>query len=156
MDPKAFRQFLGRWPTGVTILTSSAAGQPVGCTVSTLIGASYHPPLLVASLARTSSTLAACRELGRFGVNLLPADRHELVDRFATAPLAVRFDGVGHSLRDGVPILADAVGTAVCTVRELIPLAGNVLLVGEPVDCEHDATRAPLVLLGRAAHRPSG
>jgi flavin reductase (DIM6/NTAB) family NADH-FMN oxidoreductase RutF len=156
VDATAFRRFLGRWPTGVTILTAGVAGQPVGCTVSTLMCASYDPPVLVASLARSSRTLEAIRGGGAFGVNLLPWDRRELAERFARAPLEARFDGVRYTVRHGVPILAGAAGTAVCVLRDLVPVADKVLLIGEPAECDDDdAARMPLILLDRRPHRPA-
>jgi flavin reductase (DIM6/NTAB) family NADH-FMN oxidoreductase RutF len=149
----AFRRFLARWPTGVTILTTGTPGGPAGCTASTLLRASTDPPLLAVALAAGSGTLAAVRERARFGLSVLGWQQRELADRFATAPWDERFAGLAYRWSNGVPLLDRAVSTAVCVLRDTLPVGDHVLVVGEPIDWVPGPAAPLLVRVGGHSHR---
>jgi flavin reductase (DIM6/NTAB) family NADH-FMN oxidoreductase RutF len=152
----AFGQIMNRWPTGVTVVTTTDGGQPAGCTVSTLLCASFDPPLVIASLAGSSGTLRAIRTSGTFGINVLGWEHRHLSQQFAGRPPGDRFRGVRYTLQHRVPILTDAVASAVCAVHDLFPVADHVLLVGRPTDWTQHTAGSPLVLLGRQPHQLTG
>ncbi|MDI5942582.1 MULTISPECIES: flavin reductase family protein [Micromonospora] len=142
------REFMRSWATGVAVVTSRAAGHPVGCTVNAFTSVSLHPPLLLVSLARTSRTLAAITAEGGFAVNLLGRRQRALADRFATGAVEDRFAGVAHRALDGMPLLDGAMAAAVCAVTQLIAVADHVLVLGSPYWCEATDDADPAVFLG--------
>src|SRR5262245_41424991 len=116
-DEGEFRSFMSHWPTGVTVVTSRDDGGPAGCTANAMMSVSLFPPLLMVSLASTSTTLKAIVAAGDFGLNVLSANQQELCDRFAKGPQGARFDRVRYRYRHGVPLLADVTAAIVCTVQ---------------------------------------
>ena len=145
-----FRQLMSCWCTGVAVITSTAGTSPVGCTVNAITSVSVDPPLLLVGLTTGSRTLTAIQDHRRLGMNLLPAQHVELARRFARGDPASRFAGVEYRWAEGVPVLADAVVSAVCRIERLLPVADHVLVVAEPVRWWRSSQRRPLVSYDRA------
>jgi flavin reductase (DIM6/NTAB) family NADH-FMN oxidoreductase RutF len=137
-----FRDAMGRWPTGVAVVTTAAEDLPAGCTVNAMTTVSLTPPLLVVSLAAGSWTLTAIQAHGRFGVNVLPASRSELGQRFAMSSREERFRGVDFAWVLAVPLLSDVLVRGVCTVERQLAVADHVLVIGRTVLLE-TVDRAP-------------
>jgi flavin reductase (DIM6/NTAB) family NADH-FMN oxidoreductase RutF len=144
-----FRHLMACWTTGVAVVTSSAGGQPVGCTVNALASVSLHPPLLLVSLATGGRTLDAVRGLGRFGVNVLSATREDLAGHFAQAGAVDRFAGCEYAWVLGVPLLEDVVTSTVCVINREVTVADHMLVVAEPVWWRQRSDREPLVCFRR-------
>ena len=149
-DDRQFKQALGRFPTGVTIVTTrDATGLPVGLTVSSFNSVSLSPPLVVWSLKRSSHSLAAFEQCQRYVIQVLASDQLELAMRFATGTPAERF--AGQTLIDcphGTPRL-DVASTAwfECHNRHIYDEGDHIVLIGEVENCAHSA-RAPLIYHG--------
>jgi flavin reductase (DIM6/NTAB) family NADH-FMN oxidoreductase RutF len=80
-----FRDALGSFATGVTVLTTLAAdGQPIGVTISSFNAVSLDPPLILWSLACDSPRLEAFRQAGHYAVNVLSAGQQAISDCFAS------------------------------------------------------------------------
>lgn len=95
-DPKAFKQALGRFPTGVTIVTTQLEdAPPIGLTVSSFNSVSLDPPLVVWSLSKQSSSRHAFQNCRRYVIQVLTADQMFLANRFAKGTHAERFAGLG-------------------------------------------------------------
>lgn len=127
-----FRQAMGRFATGVTVITSVGAdGRPVGTTASAVSSLSLDPPLLLACLGRDSQTLAAIRAHGAFTVNILAAPQAELSDNFARRGLAADWDGVPHQPGPtGSPRLHGGLATLDCTVEHRLPGGDHEIVIG--------------------------
>lgn len=84
IDPIEFRQALGVFPTGVVVITAvSPDGDPIAITVSSFNSVSLDPPLVLFSISRTSSSLAALLAAERFAISVLANDQREVSRRFA-------------------------------------------------------------------------
>ncbi|WP_405541378.1 flavin reductase family protein [Streptomyces phaeochromogenes] len=142
-----FHRFMRAWATGIAVVTSRRAQRPVGCTVTAITSVSLRPALLLVSLARDSRTLAAIQEEGAFGVNVLSAEQTGLAGHFATAP-GDRFAEVPHHLVEGVPLLNEALATAVCQVEHTITVADHALVLGHPGRYGGIRALAPLIRFG--------
>ncbi len=93
-DSRALRNALGRFATGVTIVTAiDMDGHPIGLTVNSFSAVSLDPALVLWCLDNSSHNLAAFRKASHFAVNILAADQQEISNRFATWP-ADRFAGL--------------------------------------------------------------
>lgn len=143
-----FRQLMSCWCTGVAVVTSAAAQQPVGCTVNAITSVSLEPPLLLVGLSARSRTLAAIRDRQRLGISLLSAQHVALARQFAQGDPAERFAGVAYQWTAGVPLLSEAVVATVCVTRRLLPVADHLLVVAEPVWWQRLSRRRPLVSYG--------
>ena len=83
VDEARFRQVLGHFATGVTIVTTSVDGQPAGLSVNSFASVSLHPPLVLFAVTDQSSTWPRIREVGFFCVNVLADDQEDLSRAFA-------------------------------------------------------------------------
>ncbi|HET7776727.1 MAG TPA: flavin reductase family protein, partial [Azospira sp.] len=93
-DCRAFRNALGGFATGVTVVTAMAAdGSPVGLTISSFNSVSLEPPLVLWSLSANSPSLGVFETASHFTVNVLAADQDEISNRFASR-LEDKFGGI--------------------------------------------------------------
>src|SRR3954471_23704226 len=92
-----FRSVLGRFPSGVTVVTTKAHdGADHGMTVSAFASVSLEPPLVLISIEKTASAYAALTSASGFVVNILSASQEQIARRFAIVDID-RFEGVGYS-----------------------------------------------------------
>jgi flavin reductase (DIM6/NTAB) family NADH-FMN oxidoreductase RutF len=143
-----FREAMGHFATGVTVVTSVGAdGRPVGTTANAVSSLSLDPPLVLVCFDRASLTLAAIRNHGAFVVNMLAARQRQLSANFARAGLAAAWDGVGH--RPGItgsPRLHGVLAAVECTVEYRLPGGDHEIIVGRVRDVETaEEGTAPLV-----------
>ncbi len=126
----AFRAALGRFPTGVALITAAPGGEPAGLIVNSLTSVSLAPPLLSFCPSRSSLTWARMRRTKRFGVNVL-ARTHEGFARHASQRGADRFAGVEWELGPGgVPLLTDALAALECGIVAQHPAGDHWIVVG--------------------------
>src|SRR3954449_8298121 len=83
VTPEEFRNALGAYATGVTVVTAVGPEGPSGATANAVTSLSLDPPMMLACLDRGSRTLTSVRAQGRFGVNALAAGQADLARRFA-------------------------------------------------------------------------
>jgi len=94
-DSAFFRTALGRFPTGVTVITAAAEGfATVGLTVSSFNSVSLDPPLVVWSLSRNSSSLETLEQCERYVIHVLGSDQMSVSQRFASGTAEQRFSGI--------------------------------------------------------------
>jgi 3-hydroxy-9,10-secoandrosta-1,3,5(10)-triene-9,17-dione monooxygenase reductase component len=147
-DSHALRHALGRFATGVTIVTTVGAdGQPIGLTVNSFNSLSLDPPLVLWSLRRSSPSLAAFRAAPRFAVNVLAESQIELSRSFASK-VAHRFvDGLWRRGDDGVPLLAGAAACFVCETASHHEAGDHELFIGRVRELT-DSHEPPLLFQG--------
>jgi flavin reductase (DIM6/NTAB) family NADH-FMN oxidoreductase RutF len=131
VDTRSFRDTLGRFPTGVAVVTATGAGGPAGLTTNAFSSLSLDPPLIIVCFDRASRTLPVVRESGRFAVNVLRAGDEDLARLFAgKAPHPEKFEAVTHTADHGVPVLDDALAWMVCDLETLHPGGDHEIGVG--------------------------
>ncbi|CAM4061120.1 flavin reductase family protein [Bordetella muralis] len=146
-DARFFRTALGRFATGVTVVTTAAPdGAPIGLTVSSFNSVSLDPPLILWSLSRRSSSLEVFEQCERYVVNVLSAGQIALARRFATGNTRERFDGLPRSQAPGGTPMLDEYCAAwfECRNRSQYVEGDHIIMVGEVERCGHTA-EAPLV-----------
>ena len=113
--PQALRAALGRYATGVSIVTClDRDGRPIGLTCNSFASLSLTPPLVLWSLRRASPSLAAFEAAAYFAVNVLAEPQVELSRRFASA-VSDKFDGGAWSPGlGGAPVLAGCAAVFEC------------------------------------------
>jgi flavin reductase (DIM6/NTAB) family NADH-FMN oxidoreductase RutF len=115
IDPREFRNALGTYATGVTIITAAGTdGKPYGLTCNSFASVSLNPPLVLWSLVRYSSSLNAFQNATHFAVNVLGASQQALSNKFAKSS-DEKFVGVEWSPGLGnVPLLKECVANFQC------------------------------------------
>ncbi|WP_066453408.1 flavin reductase family protein [Castellaniella caeni] len=106
-----FRSALGRFPTGVTIVTAEHpdSGAPIGLTISSFSSVSLEPPMVLWSLTQAAASLDAFLRLERYVIHVLSASQIDLARHFAKGPQAQRFAGQAlERAPNGTLMLADS------------------------------------------------
>lgn len=83
LDPVGFRDILGQYASGVTIITGADGAGPIGFTCQSFFSVSLEPPLVSFSVMRTSTTYPLIRATGRFAVNVLSQCQQPVSNQFA-------------------------------------------------------------------------
>lgn len=145
VTPQRLREALGRFATGVTIITClDDQGEPVGLTANSFNALSLDPPLVLWSLRRQSVQLAAFQQAGGFVVNVLARPQLDLSRRFASK-LEDRFDSGSWSAGvAGAPVLAGCVAVYQCEMVTQQDAGDHVLFIGKVLALSQQAL-APLV-----------
>jgi len=144
-EPRAFREALGKFVTGVAFITAAPGGQPTGLIVNSLSSVSLEPPLVSFSPARSSLTWSRMRRAGRFGVNVLGRQHEPFVVRAAPAG-ADRFAGLDWKPgRSGVPLLTDALVRLECEIAAEHLAGDHSIVLGQVSDLDISLTGDPLV-----------
>jgi len=109
VDPSQFRQLLGRYATGVAVVTANTAeGTPAGMTVNSLTSVSLLPPLVSICVDITADMHRVLHETDRFVLNLLAADQEMISRRFA-GQHENRFEGIGYRVNQHGLVVLDGV-----------------------------------------------
>lgn len=127
-----FRQLLGRFATGVTVLTTrDQHGAPVGMTASSLASVSLSPPLVSVCVDVSADMHRALSSSGDFVINILAADQVELSHRFARVPAEARFhDTPWRATSAGLIVLDGVLAHIECERHADFPLGDHTLFVG--------------------------
>lgn len=153
IDTLDFRQGLGCFATGVTIVTTlDPRGRPVGITANSFNSVSLDPPLVLFSLGRHAYSLIAFLSTHHFAVNVLRDSQRDLSDRFARASLEKWHDVDYESWDSGCPIIPDSAASFECRIRYTHDGGDHVIFVGEVERMRCDADARPLLFFkGRYA-----
>lgn len=161
-DPEAaararrFRDVLGLFCSGVTVVTSVSDGAPVGMTCQSFSSVSLEPPLVMFSPAKTSRAWPLMQRAGFFCVNILAADQSDLSNGMATKG-DEKFSGVGWSTATtGAPVIDGVLGYIDCTVHQVVEAGDHYIVIGrvkelafgdrrDPAAAERAGTTDPLL-----------
>ncbi len=141
-----FRDALGSFATGVTVLTTLATdGKPVGLTISSFNAVSLDPPLILWSLACDSPRLAAFRHAGHYAVNVLAADQEAISNCFASRD-ENRFDALVFTPGlAGVPLIEGCSAWFECSHEAHYPGGDHLIFLGRVQRFARGQTADPLI-----------
>lgn len=130
-DSRQLRNALGRFPTGVTVITTRGPdGKREGLTANSFSALSLDPPLVLWSIVRKSASLAGFLASGHFAINVLASHQSDLSHRFAT-PNDDKFGGL--EVREGFggsPLLPGTLASFECRTEQTIEGGDHLLFVG--------------------------
>ncbi len=145
VDPDTFRSVLGRFASGVTVVTAlETGGRDVGLTVSAFASLSLEPPLVAVCIDHTASLHPVLLGARYFAVNILAADQEPLARRFSTLD-GDRFDGVGYVRgQTGVAVIDDVLAVVECRKIHAVEGGDHTIFIGE-VEAAHAFSGSPLL-----------
>lgn len=160
IEPVRFREALGHYASGITVITSQVDGEPIGFTCQSFYSVSMTPPLVSFSVKSSSFSYPKIRRAGRFAVNILSGEQAELSNQFARQG-ADKWHGVGWQESPlGNPIIADSLHWLDCEIHAEHAAGDHLIVIGEVKALNLEEVRAAQPLLyfkGRycnlAAHR---
>jgi flavin reductase (DIM6/NTAB) family NADH-FMN oxidoreductase RutF len=136
VTPDEFRAALGRFATGVTVVTVETAEDGVhGMTANAFCSVSLRPPLVLVCIDHLAETYLHLRERGHFGVSVLKSDQDALSEFFADPernPDAAHRLGIGYrKMKSGIPVLENALANLDCHVVSAHTAGDHTIFVGE-------------------------
>lgn len=146
LDQRHYRDVMGSFPSGVTVITTHGSDGPVGFTCQSFYSVSIDPPLISFSIARTSRSLAAVRAHGQVAVNFLSAEQQHLSAQFARSGTD-KWQGVhwSPSSANGAPVLDGVIGWVAGEIEREIEAGDHFIILVRVLGLQSDATRQPLV-----------
>jgi len=136
----AFRQAMGRFATGVSVVTSVAGGMDHAMTANAVTSLSLEPMLLLLCVEREARFHDAVTESGRWGVSILQASSRGPADWLATRgrPLHGQLERISlhRGPATGVALLDDALATIECRTTDTYPGGDHTIVVGEVLSVE--------------------
>jgi flavin reductase (DIM6/NTAB) family NADH-FMN oxidoreductase RutF len=142
MDDRQFRNAMGKFATGVTVIATEVEGDVHGMTANAFMSVSLDPKLVVISIGAKAKILSKIKESNLFTVNILAADQQELSNIFA-GQLKEHKEVVFERL-DGKPVIPGSVVQIACEVSAEHVEGDHTLFIGKVTDI-HIEDVEPLV-----------
>ena len=131
VSPDDYRSAIGRFATGVAVVTATGPAGPAGLTTNAVTSLSLDPLLLLVCFDNTSRTLAAVKATRRFAVNILSASQRDLAAVFASKVVQTeKFESASHRIEHDLPVLDDALAWFACNAVDLIPGGDHTIGIG--------------------------
>lgn len=131
VDPAAFRFALGRFATGVAIITAQTELGVAGITVNSFTSVSLKPPIVLWCLDDKASRYPLFAEAARFGISILAADQQTLSNRFAKSPAPFADVADWELSAAGVPVMKGALAHLSCRTIDARPLGDHLVIAAE-------------------------
>lgn len=152
IDPREFRNCMGRFATGVTIITTEVDGQAHGMTANGFMSVSLEPPLVLISLGNKARLNGLLPQSRRFGVSVLSEKQETLSRHFAGRPvegLVIPF-----VRKNDMPVLEGVVACLVAGVVDVFPAGDHTLYLGQVEHLEWRDDRPLLFYAGQYHQLP--
>lgn len=144
-DAAKFRQVLGHFPTGVTVITAFEDQNPVGLAVGSFASLSLEPPQVMFGAGKASSSWPKIQAFGRFTVNVLGEDQED-VSRVFASKADDKFGELGwKSSGNGCPRLAGSMAYIDCEVADVVDSGDHYIVVGAVTDLDVLHEGGPLI-----------
>jgi flavin reductase (DIM6/NTAB) family NADH-FMN oxidoreductase RutF len=145
-DSAKFRQVLGHFPTGVTVITSTdEQKKPLGFAVGSFASLSLDPPQVLFCAGRQSSSWPKIEATGKFCVNILAGDQEDVSRVFASKTVD-KFGEIGwkHS-GNGSPLIIGALAYVDCTITSVVESGDHYVVIGDVQDLDVLHEGGPLI-----------
>jgi flavin reductase (DIM6/NTAB) family NADH-FMN oxidoreductase RutF len=143
---RRFRDVMGNFCTGLTVIASTQDGAPIGFTCQSFFSVSIEPPLVAFSVAKTSSTFPLIRTVTTCCVNVLSADQ-EPVSRSFSRSGSDKWAGVGwhRAPRTGNPVVDGVLVWIECEIEAEFDSGDHVIVLCKVLDLGHESQAGPLL-----------
>lgn len=135
-NARSFRNALGSFTTGVTVVTINGPDGPAGMTVNSFASVSLDPPLVLWSPAKSSARHGLFTAADNFVIHVLSADQNELSSRFTRGGLG--FDGIEwRENPEGAPVIAGTLARFECARADSYDAGDHTILLGRVLRAAH-------------------
>ena len=150
MDERHFRNALGRFVTGVTVITTrTPEGTLEGLTANSFAALSLDPPMVLWSLRKSSSLLSHFHRSTHFAVNVLGSQQFSVAEHFAKR-VPNKFENVVHGLGvGGCPLLTGALATFECSKVADVAGGDHLVFFGRVENASHQDGEPLIFSAGR-------
>jgi flavin reductase (DIM6/NTAB) family NADH-FMN oxidoreductase RutF len=149
IEPRKFRDAVGRFGTGVTIVTArDAQGTPVGMTANSFTSVSLDPPLVLFCPARTAESYVALSSGGPFVINVLSEAQQALSNRFARTSEDKWRELAFDTWDSGAPVLRDCLANLECETHAVHEAGDHAVVIGRVIRLGQAEGGRPLLYFG--------
>jgi flavin reductase (DIM6/NTAB) family NADH-FMN oxidoreductase RutF len=153
---KDFRKMMGRFSTGVAIVTTLYREKPVGMTINTLTSVSLAPPLVLFCLGKTRALFPAFFDSTYFAIHILPAEQYSLANAFAQ-PFENPWEGLDYALSStGCPLIFNTLGILHCRRDKRFNGGDHVIFLNHVENIQWGEDKRPLLYTQGAYGLPLG
>ncbi len=131
IDTTLFRHVMGRFASGVTVVTTAYEGRLAGLTVSSFTSLSLEPTLVLVCIDRSAASHDVIAKSGRFAVNILAEGQEYLSRRFASKETEKFTAGTFEISSNGLPLLTGALAQIECALHSAFPGGDHTIYIGE-------------------------
>ncbi len=132
MDNRFFRDAMGKFATGITIVTTEYNGEIMGMTVNAFMSVSLDPKLIAISIDEKARMYDKLQETKNFGLSILTEDQKDLSMIFAKQKHSDR--DISYLRQDNIPVIKDSIATLSCRVRETADAGDHKIFIAEVTD----------------------
>ena len=136
---------MGRFPTGVTVVTTQYQDKPAGITINTLTSVSLAPPLVLFCLGKTRVLFPAYCDSNHFAIHILAAGQHTLSNAFAQ-PFGNPWEGMDYNLSPtGCPLIPNTLGILHCRRDKKFNGGDHVIFLNQVEGIQWGENQYPLI-----------
>ena len=153
-----YRKVLGRYPTGVTLVTGIAGDEPLAMVIGSFVSVSMDPPLVGFLPGRNSNTWPRIEASGSFCINVLSDAQEALANAFFRRE-GDPWEGTGWvPATSGSPAIPSCLASIDCSINDVVDAGDHLFVMGLITDLSHVDEGSPLVFLGGryGEYRPLG
>lgn len=132
MEERLFRDAMGKFATGITIVSIHDHGNNIGMTVNAFMSISLNPKLIAISIDERASMYHKLKQTEKFGVSILSEEQKDYSMIFARQKEKDR--DISFFDQDGVPVLENALATLSCKVKEKVKAGDHLIYIAEVTD----------------------
>ncbi|MBS4171771.1 flavin reductase family protein [Bacillus sp. FJAT-49736] len=132
MDDRTFRDAMGKFATGVTIITTSVNNQVHGMTANAFMSVSLNPKLVLISIGEKANMNRLIQESGNFGISILTKDQQDMSMYFAGQLKEKRM--IDFDWMQDIPVVPDSMANITCKVHASYQAGDHTLYIGEVID----------------------
>ncbi|MED1201587.1 flavin reductase family protein [Heyndrickxia acidicola] len=129
MEDHLFRKAMAKFPTGVTVITTSVDGNPYGMTANAFMSLSLNPHLILISVANKAHMNQYIKQAGAFAVNILSKSQKEMSMHFAGQLKEKK--NIDFHWYDGIPVLENSLVHLSCSVDSVSEAGDHTLFIGK-------------------------
>ena len=155
IDSSNLRRAMGRFATGVTIITAGVGEEIRGMTANSVTSVSYDPPLILFSVNKTSRMKEFVQEAGRFAINILSEEQEQLSRHFASRTPDSQNLPYGSHFTElaGIPVLNNTLATLACEVYQMLEAGDHTLVLGKVIRLGYEEAETDPLLYFRGNYR---
>lgn len=158
VDQKSqFKEIMGRYPTGVTVITTNNEnGDPIGMTVNSFSSLSMDPLMILWSIRKDATEFDAFVNAEKFAVNILDGDNIEVGKKFASKDKSNRFNQKNwHVSSQQLPVLNNVYAVMECETVQVVEAGDHIVLIGQVTDLEKHSDTPMLYYNREMGHIPA-
>ena len=149
MDIQSFKAAVGKFPTGVCVITTALEDKLFGFTANSFVSVSLSPPLISFCLDKKAFSLHAFSQSKHFAISILSSQQSPIASKFALSG-ENKFKDTQYNLsKDKIPLISDSTSQIECIKYNEIDCGDHIIFIGEVTKVKIDNEAQPLIYYGK-------